>query len=168
MTKGKRNWSDEAGSVDFVQVVIGLLIVGIACVGTFASLQFGNDQLNYQMHYRKAMSIARSQVEYWQGRIHTDTPSVREMQGDLNAPSLNNISVTIDAGDPNNPNDDIIGYVRYGQIVPITNLALGKDKTGMPLVSHFIVRANVSWQELGPGAPLNIVKFQGAMVPAAL
>jgi len=170
MMNEKRRWSDDVGSIDFVQLIVGLLIVGIACVGTFQALQFGNDQLNQQMRYRRALSEARSCVEYWQGRIHTDTPNNLEMNGNLSSPNGSNNDVLIDEGDPDNPNDDVIGYVRYGPIVPIPNAELGKDKRGQTLISHYVIRTRVTWWDPGQSHAErpHEVKFQGAMVPAAL
>jgi hypothetical protein len=114
------------------------------------------------------MSIARSYVEYWQGRIHTDFPNdVRTMQGNLNRPVPTTV---LDLGDPNLDADDVYCYVRYGAITPVYNIELGNDADGHPIVSYWNIKVEVTWWE--PGQPLNTlpkrVTFDGAMVPAAL
>lgn len=163
-----RKWGGDVGSIDFVQTIVGLMIVGIACVGTFAAMQYGNDQLNYQMRYRKAMSVARSYLEYWQGRIHTDLPkNLRDWQGNL---GQNVPQTLLDPGDPLTANDDLYCYVRYGQITPVYNQELGVDRNGHTVLSHYVIRVYVTWWE--PDQPENTppheVKFEGTMVPAAL
>ncbi len=168
MKRNTRRWNEDVGSLDFMQVIIGLLIVGIAAVGTFQALNYGNDHLNFQMRYRNATSIARSHLEYWQGRIHTDMPVMdREWAGNLGQivdPTL------LDEGDPNKVGDEVYCYVRYGRILPQYNVLLGNDKNGTPLISHYVIRVQVTWWE--PGESTNLipheVNLQGTMVPAAL
>jgi hypothetical protein len=168
MKKNKRKWSEDVGSIDFMQLIIGLLIVGIACVGTFQALNYGNEQLNYEMRYRRAISTARSYLEYWQGRVHVDfNPNdVQMRQGNLGQsvePTL------LDDRGTTTQSDDIYCYVRYGPITPVTNQALGTVK-GQPVVSHWVIRVQVTWWEpdqTHDTLPHEVV-FQGTMVPAAL
>jgi len=157
-------WRDDAGSIDFIQIVVGLLIVAIAAVGTFQALNFGNDKMNQQMRYRKAMSIARSYVEYWQGRIHTDfdDKDPRVIQGNLNQ----SVDPTVlDLGDPTTDADDVMCYVRYGRLDPIDLLETGLG------VDYWRINVKVTWWE--PGTPRNpdyeqSVIFTGTMVSAGL
>lgn len=163
-----RKWREDAGSIDFVQIVVGLMITAIASVGTFQALSYGNDQLNYQMRYRKAMSVARSYAEYWQGRIHTDFPTtVREFQGTLGQPVQGSI---LDPRDPTTEADDIMCFVRYGRITPVTNQELGNTRDGQPIVSHYSIRVQVSWWEPDEDTRWepHMVTFDAAMVTAAL
>jgi len=172
MRKIKHGLHGDAGSIDFVQVIVGLIIVGAACVGTFQALQFGNNQLNAQMRYRSAISIARSCVEYWQGRIHTDSPTMGEMEGNLlTAPGQARNRYLLDRRDPLTDVDDIYCDVRYGKIVAVPNAELGTNKeTGKTLTSHFVIRVAVSWIEPSSDKGYqeqNVVEFQGSMVPAS-
>ena len=166
--KKKRRWSSDAGSIDFMQLVVGLLIVGVACVGTFQALNYGNDQLNYQMRYRNAISIARSYVEYWQGRIHVDFDANNGLlrQGNLGRPVAPTL---LDDRGTKSAADDIFCYVRYGPITPVTNKLLGTIK-GNPVTSHWIIRVQVTWWEPDQSHDLlpHEVVFQGTMVPASL
>ena len=153
-------WREDAGGIDFIQIVIGLMIVAIAAVGTFQALQFGNDKLNQQMRYRKAISIARSYVEYWQGRIHTDF--------NPNDPLVRNGNLTqvvdptvLDRGDPTTDADDIVCYVRYGPLDPVDLPATGAG------VDFWRINVKVTWSE--PGSQESPpVEFNGTMVSAAL
>lgn len=158
-----RKWRDDSGSIDFIQIVVGLMIVAIASVGTFQALSYGNDKMNQQMRYRKAMSIARSYVEYWQGRIHTDfdPTDVRARQGNLNQ----QVDPTeLDLGDPTTDADDVVCYVRYGSLDPIDLIETGIG------IDYWIINVKVTWWE--PDQPRytepQSVVFRGTMVPAGL
>ncbi len=156
-------WRNDAGSIDFIQIVIGLMIVAIAAVGTFQALSFGNDKMNQQMRYRKAISIARSYVEYWQGRIHADfnPTDARTRAGNLNQV----VDPTeLDLGDPKTDADDVMCYVRYGPLDPVDLLETG---TG---VDFWRINVKVTWWEpdQSRNAEAHLVKFNGTMVSAGL
>ncbi len=157
-----KKWRDESGSIDFIQLVTGLLIVAIAAVGTLQALAFGYDHLNQEMRHRKAIAIARAYLEYWQGRIHTESdwqkPEV--IAGNLGQPKM----MVLDPGDPYTESDDLYCEVSYGPIV-------GRDQptTGMG-VDFWEIRVYVKWWERYQNRrdiPYE-VSFYGTMVPAAL
>jgi len=158
-----RKWRDDAGGIDFIQVVVGLMIVAIAAVGTFQALAYGNDKMNQQMRYRKAMSIARSYVEYWQGRIHTDfdPTDARTRAGNLNQ----RVDPTeLDLGDPTTDADDVMCFVQYGSLDPIDLVETGLG------VDYWVINVKVTWYEPDqPGytEPQSVV-FRGTMVSAGL
>jgi len=162
MRKTKLRWSGDDGSIDFIQVVIGLMIVAIACVGTFEALAYGYDHLNQQMRYRKALSIARSYVEYWQGRIHTDfDPSDRVTRaGNLGGGQ----TVLLDEGDPTTSVDDIYCTISYG---PLEGVDLQVTGVG---VDYWKIRVYVKWWEINEShtIPPHEIFFDATMVPAAL
>lgn len=157
-------WRNDAGSIDFIQIFVGLTIVAIAAVGTFQALSFGNDKMNEQMRYRKAISIARSHIEYWQGRIHNDFDpnDIRITSGNLN----NRVEPTeLDNGDPTTEADDITCEVRYGRLNPvdIQETGVGAD--------YWEINVKVTWYEPNqtPGRDEpQTVTLSGTMVPAAL
>ncbi len=157
----KRLWHRDEGGIDFVQVVVGLLIIAIAAVGTFQALVYGYGQLNYEMRYRKAISMARSYVEYWQGRIHTDFQATRQvMNGNLARPEV----YLLDECDPRNVFDDIYCKVAYGPIEPVDLETTGQG------VDHYRIRVYVTWWEPDQSfnSPGHEVFFDATMVPAAL
>lgn len=162
-----RKWREDAGSIDFVQVVIGLMIVGIAAVGTFQALQFGNEQMNQQMRYRKAMSVARSYVEYWQGRIHVEDIkkfSPQELQGNLNLGDGAVQSTILDRGSLTKVGDEVTAYLRYGRLVPVDLPETGAG------TDYWRIRVQVTWREPDQSnfSEPHRVTFDGTMVPAAL
>ena len=61
------------GSIDFIQLIVGLIIIAIATIGTLSMMYDGWHGLTYQMQRRGAVSLARAEVEYWQGRIDCDS-----------------------------------------------------------------------------------------------
>jgi hypothetical protein len=162
MKKTKLNWKEDGGSIDFIQVIIGLMIVSIACVGTFKALDFGYKHLNEQMRYRKALCVARAYVEYWQGRIHTDFDANDQVTraGNLGRGEW----VLLDKGDPGTSTDDISCNVSYGKLDPVDLVVTGVG------IDYWKIRVYVKWWELNQSRaerPYQIF-FDATMVPAAL
>jgi len=156
-------WRQDEGSIDLIQIFVGLLIIAIAAVGTFQALFYGYEQLDYQMRYRKAICEARSYVEYWQGRVHTDLDinNRQIMNGDLRSQGK---EALLDSRDPSTVLDDVFCKVNYG---PIVRVDLEETGTG---VDHFLIYVIVTWWEPNdsPAAPPHKVEFHAAMVTAAL
>lgn len=138
-----RRLHEDDGGLDFVQIVIGLLIISIAAVGTFQSLFWGYEQLDFQMRYRKAISVARSYAEYWQGRIHTDFPKTTDAafravkNGNLARPLV----VLLDERDPTTDNDDIVCEVSYAPLVPVDLNTTGSG------IDYWEIVVRVTWYE---------------------
>lgn len=162
LSKRIASWRDDRGSIDFIQLVVGLLIVAIAAVGTLQALSFGYDHLKEEMRYRKAISIARAYLEYWQGRIHTDfdASDVVTRAGNLGTPKR----VLIDSGEMNDDRDDVYGFLSYGPIE-----AIDQPETGTG-IDYYVVKVYLKWWEIGQSSRNSPkeVKFIGTMVPAAL
>jgi hypothetical protein len=139
----KKKWCREEGSIDFIQLFVGLLIISIAAVGTLQSLYYGYEQLDQQMRHKKALSVARSYVEYIQGRIHTDfDPASIEGQSLLNGNmGRDGEEVLLDRMDPDNSYDDIKCRVMHGPIVPFDDplTGIGYD--------YYKIRVIVRWHE---------------------
>jgi hypothetical protein len=171
MNRFKKKLRQDAGSIDFIQLVVGLLIISVASIGTIDALLSGYEQLDYQMRFRKAVSIARSYVEYWQGRIHTDPPSTSEMAGNLQRPEV----FLLDERNPNTDFDDIYCEVRYSRIQGESFLSEGEDDQYGDLEDEssgkfFLISVNVTWYEPSDSrlrAPREI-EFYAAMVQASM
>lgn len=162
MSRQIEKWRDERGSIDFIQLVTGLLIVAIAAVGTFQALAFGYDHLNQEMRYRKAMALGRAYVEYWQGRIHSesDWQNAENLAGNLGRPRR----MLLDPGDPMTITDDLYCEVSYGPLVGVDQPTTGRG------VDYWVIRVYVKWWErwqIKRDIPYE-VSFYGTMVPAAL
>ncbi|MFN3821906.1 MAG: hypothetical protein ACK4OO_06185 [bacterium] len=152
----------DEGGIDFIQVVVGLLIIGIACVGTLQALTFGYDHLKFQMRYRQAVALGRAYMEYWQGRIHTDFDPLDMVAraGNLSNP----VQMLLDEGDPTTDADDIYCWVSYGPLIPID-----QSETGIG-VDYWEIRVYVKWWERYQpkrDIPYEIALF-GTAVPASL
>ncbi len=167
MNAFKRKWQQDDGSIDLIQLFAGLLIISIAAVGTFQALFYGYEQLDFQMRYRNAISVARSYAEYWQGRIHTDfnTNDRRMMIGNLQDPEVH----LLDERDPTTDLDDILCDVAYSQIVPKSFEALDAvEDEGAS--EYYLFEVRVSWYEPNDMTRVSPhqVTFHAAMVQASL
>ncbi|MBT3232418.1 MAG: hypothetical protein HN356_06335 [Calditrichaeota bacterium] len=168
MNAFKKKWQQDEGSIDLIQLFAGLLIISIAAVGTFQALFYGYEQMDYQMRYRKAISVARSYAEYWQGRIHTDfdTANRRMMVGNLGDPEVH----LLDERDPSTDLDDVICEVAYSQIVPHSYEALDAGGGDEGISEYYLFEVFVSWYEpndLTRAVP-HLITFQAAMVQSAM
>lgn len=166
MTVNLKKWREDEGGIDFVQLIVGLMIIGIAAIATFDALHYGYEQLDYQMRYRKAISIARSYAEYWQGRVHTDfdprDPGYRAMlAGNLNHPE----TVLLDERDPEEPYDDITAKLSYGRLVPVD-----LQTTGLG-IDHWKIRVYLTWHEPWEddrSERIHEIFLDATMVPSAM
>jgi hypothetical protein len=158
-----KKWRSDDGGIDFIQVVVGLLIISIAAVGTLHAMYYGWQQLDQQMRYRKAVSLARSYMEYMQGRIHTDFEpnDIQFMSGNLTHP----LTWKLDERDPYTTFDDIECQVSYGPIVQRDFPTTGDG------VDQYEMQVHVTWFEptdLWSSGHSREIVFFGTMVPAAL
>ena len=62
----------DKGSIDFVQVVVSLIIIVIAVIASANMLIHGYRASDYEIRYKKALCVVRSEIEYIQGRIDSD------------------------------------------------------------------------------------------------
>ncbi len=142
---------NDNGSIDFVQIIIGLLIIVIAVIGTFQALFWGYEKLDEQMRHRKALSMARSHVEYIQARVHIEVSEMEPefMSGTLNRPEKK----LLDKRNPNVDYDDIYCNVKHSAIRNVD--------------SYYIFEVSVEWEEPGRGrrSRLHEVTLLATMVP---
>lgn len=156
-----KKWRGDEGSIDFVQLVVGLMIIGIAAVGTFQALFYGYQHLDTEMRYKKASSIARSYLEYWQGRIHVDfdTKDIPTRAGNLGRPER----VLLDRRNPNVNYDDVYCYVSYA---PLSLEPF--DRNDALMGGYWPIVVYLQWWEPydSPNRPPREITFFGSMVPA--
>lgn len=155
MTAEKKSRRNDEGGIDFIQLVISLLIVSIACVGTLQALYYGYDELDRQVRYRKALSIARSYVEYWQGRIHTDTPKGRELVGNLRG---NPVIALLDERKRDTEEDNIECNLRYA-LDQRTETPRGEK------LDYWVIQVQASWEE--PDGKQESIDVVATMVPVS-
>ncbi|MDP8239023.1 MAG: hypothetical protein P9X24_08025 [Candidatus Hatepunaea meridiana] len=157
----KQKWCSDGGSIDLIQLIVGLMIISIAVIGTLNALVWGYDHLDNQMRHRKAVSIARSYVEYLQGRLHTDFDrnNFRDqylLAGNVAHPQER----LLDVRNPGNVYDDIKCDVSHG---PLTAVNLPDTKG----TDYWVIRVFVEWKEPNDNSvePLHKVFFEARMFP---
>jgi len=138
-----RKLRGDEGGIDFIQLIVGLLIISIAAVGTLQALYYGYEQLDYQMRYRKAVAIARTHVEYIQGRVHVDLNEANFedqyfLAGNISRPDIR----LLDERNPSITYDDIFCEVKHRRI----------EKYDDPVTKGFDywkIQVIVEWKEPG-------------------
>jgi len=60
----------EFGGVDLIQFVTALVILGIAAASAAFSLSIGRGALENEYRKKKALELARNEIEYWTGFIY--------------------------------------------------------------------------------------------------
>ena len=160
-----KKWRSDDGSIDFIQIVTGLVIIGIASIATIDGFHQGYGWLDYQNRHTKAVSIARSYMEYLQGRIHTDFQparfeDARLMQGNRTAP----LEVLLDGRNPADPNDNVFCSVYHGPF-----LAVDRPETGEG-IDYWRIRVWVQWNEPNSNSPVlhHQIFLEGMMLPEGL
>lgn len=160
-----KNWRRDEGSIDFIQMVVGLIIIAIAAVGTLQALYYGYEQLDFQIRHRKAIAIARSHIEYLQGRLHVDLNEQNFQDLYLIAGNLTNPEEKLlDRRDPGLLTDDVMCKVMHSQIQKI-------DDPSTKGYDYWIIRVYVRWDEPGePKTPTgrHFVFLDARMIPAGI
>lgn len=139
----RKRWCTDEGSLDMIQLVIGMLIVAIAAVGSYQALFFGTTQLDAEMRYRKAIALARSYAEYWQGRIHIDFPQFDDprrphtIAGNL----TDRITVVLDKRDPSTTEDDVNATIAYRRLEEVYRESNPSE------ILYWRIRVIVRWEE---------------------
>ena len=95
-----------------IELVVGMVVVGTAAVGTSIAVFNAYGQLQRQRHRMIANQYMRAEIEYWQGRIHTAPPTVHQMNNAIRH------EVIIDEREPGDRYDDITGEVVRQPIRP--------------------------------------------------
>ncbi len=158
----RKKWQGDAGSIDLIQLVVGLMIISIAAVGTLKALYWGYEQLDFQMRHRKAISIARSHVEYLQGRLHSDFDESKFPDEALKAGNITNPLIKLlDERDPSIDYDNIYCEVSHDELKAFDD----PQTTG---TDYWIIQVFVRWNEPGDVSvvPLKKVFFEARMVPS--
>lgn len=137
----RKKWRNDEGSVDLMQIFVGLLIISIASIGTLQGLVWGYGQLETQMRHRKALSMARSYVEYLQGRVHSDLDiKNREDQLLIAGNGSNRLRKLLDERDPATTTDNIYCSVWHNALEPV-------DDPRTKGLDYWEIRVFVEWDE---------------------
>ncbi len=107
-----------------IELVVGLVVVGTAAVGTSIAVFNAYGQLQRQRHRLIANQHLRAEVEYWQGRIHSAMPTAQQMNN-----AMEPFTVLIDERDPTTDDDDLLAEVKR-----------------LPIRSHILVNTSTQLQ----------------------
>ena len=157
----RKKWRNDEGSVDLMQLFVGLLIISIAAVGTLQGLVWGYGQLETQMRHRKALSIARSYVEYLQGRLHCDFDVTKRADQMLAAGNTTlPLRRLLDERDPATDYDNIYCDLWHTELVSV-------DLPETKGTDYWKIRVFVEWEEPTDLArePTHKVWFEARMTP---
>ena len=132
---------NDVGSIDLVQLIIGIIIISIAVIGTTKSFVYGWQTQDWQMRHKKAMCIARSEAEFTQARINTEfdpkKDNIELMLGNEKHPA----KMLLDKRDPDIDYDDIYCLVSRSALIPIDDLDNGVG------VDYFRFTTKTVWRE---------------------
>ncbi len=105
-----RRWSFGLGKsrrgMTLVELIVGIIVVGTAAVGTSIAIFNSYGQLQRQRHRMMANQHLRAEIEYWQGRIHIAMPTRDEMRN-----TMDPRPVLIDERDPTDESDNLMGEI---------------------------------------------------------
>ncbi len=68
--KTKKNRRGEAGGADLIQFITALMIIAIAAATSAFSLYIGRGALNHEWRKKRALELARNELEYWTALIY--------------------------------------------------------------------------------------------------
>lgn len=106
--------SAQFGGLDLIQFVVALLIIGIAAASSTFSVFIGRGALDHEWRKKRAMEIARNEMEYWSAIIYEGQI---ELAGQTNPLPIRLTNKTIereevlDPRDPESSRDDILCQV---------------------------------------------------------
>lgn len=127
---------NERGSIDFMQLIAGLIIIVVVIIAFSKILVYGYVNLEGEMRYKKGLSIARSHVEYIQARIDSDFDL-----GDRKLIFGSTKTILLDARKPDTPLDNIYCEVSHEALIPVDFVETG------PGVDFYKFWVSVKWTE---------------------
>ena len=139
MKKGKiRSKKAQRGGVDLIQFIIALIIIGIAAASATFSLYIGRGNLDHEWRKKRALEIARDEVEYWTAMVYEG------QNGMAVPPSL--MDQTISRVEMLDPRGDGIG----DNIVCVVYREPMQKKIVLPGtidIENYLIEVHVVWQE---------------------
>ena len=151
--------TDERGGVDLIQFLVALLIIGAAAVSATFSIFIARGALDSEWRKKRALEIARDEVEYWSALIY-------EGQGNVAVPEmLKTRTIT---------REDTIGYWRGDSEDPILckvirdPLILDVVLNSLYNIECYKIKVSVVWNERPDNPdvvfPADTVKLEAWMI----
>ena len=139
---------NDGGSLDYIQLVIGIIIISIAALATVKTFSHGWKAQDWQQRHKMALLIARSEVETIQATIGSEGPLPRSNE-------RHPLMVMLDKRSPIEE-DDIYCDVCHGEITPIDRPETGEG------IDYYKFWVLVTWLEPN-GTVKREVEFHAAM-----
>jgi hypothetical protein len=134
----------ETGSMDLIQVVVAFMIIGIAAASATFSIYIGRGALDSEWRKKRAMEIARDEMEYWTAMIYEGQEEI-ENQNDALPIRLINKSISrneiLDPLSSTTDKDDIICEVIRN---PLEKNQVLRNRYGLQV---YDIEIMVIWQE---------------------
>jgi hypothetical protein len=132
------NRAGERGGVDLIQFIVAVLIISIAAATAAFSIYIGRGALDTEWRKKRALEIARDEVEYWSGLIYEGVSGMAVPLALKNA-TIEREMVLDPRGD--DANDDI-----YCNVVR-EPLELNLVQPGVNDIENYLIKVHVIWQE---------------------
>ena len=149
----------ERGGVDLIQFIIALIIIGIAAASATFSLYIGRGALDSEWRKKRALEIARDEVEYWTALIY-------EGQNGMTVPitlqeqTIKRSEVLDPLGD--GVSDDIVCSIVREPLKKKIMLPGSID------IENYLIKVHVIWQEPSDNPehsfPVDTVSLQSWMI----
>jgi hypothetical protein len=134
----------EAGSMDLIQVVVAFMIIGIAAASATFSIYIGRGALDSEWRKKRAMEIARDEMEYWTAMIYEGQEEIENQKDVLPVRLMNKTIKRSEILDPlsstSNKDDIICEIVRS----PLERNQVLRNQYGLQVYDIEII---VIWQE---------------------
>ena len=131
--------SDQRGGVDLIQFLVALMIIGAAAVSATFSIYIARGNLDSEWRKKRALEIARDEVEYW-------TAFIFEGQGGIAIPpSLATRAIS---------RQDTIGFEHGNESDPILcqvvrePLEVNESLFELQGLESYKIKVYVTWQEI--------------------
>lgn len=131
-----RKW--QLGGVDLIQFVTALMILAIAAATATFSLYIGRGNLNHEWRKKRALEVARDEIEYWTGMTY-EGQSGEGIPYNLRDAVIEHEQI-LDFRGPDN-SDDITCRVQRLPVQLHTILSGGAE------VESYLIKVNVIWDE---------------------
>ncbi|MBL7191472.1 type II secretion system protein [bacterium] len=128
----------ERGGIDLIQIVVALMIIGIAAATATFSMYIGKGAIETEFRKKRALQLARDEVEFWIAKAYWGDEGVQ-----LNPMSCALTYSRVETLDPrgNGNNDDIECDVIREPITKSYSIA------GQDTIIQYKIIVNVVWDE---------------------
>lgn len=128
----------EFGGVDMIQFVVALMIIGIAAAAATFSLYIGRGALDNEWRKKRALEIARDEIEYWTAFVYEGQNGVG-IPENIRGMTMEHEMVLDERSDGND--DDIWCRIQREPV------ELHIIQPGTNDIESYLIKVNVIWEE---------------------